>query len=296
LFLSKGVGDLVMSIEQTLGNPDFASEEQLKRKARLRVIRIKILQVSIAAFLLFSWQFLTDHKIMDSFFFGQPTGIWHQLVVWIQNGTAAGSLWYNTYVTLMEATYGFLIGVILGIIFGILLGRNRILAEVFAPYIKIANSIPRVVLGSIFTVIWGLGSTSKIALAFVLVFFPVFFNAFTGTHEADRKLIANARLLGASNSQVTRKVVLPSALSWIMASMHVSFGFAIIGAIVGEFLGSNHGLGLLIATAQATFNPNGVYAAMLVIAIMALTAEWLITQLENRVLNWRPNQNSGAEL
>ena len=81
-----------------------------------------------------------------------------------------------------------------------------------------------------------------------------------------------------------------------MASMHVSFGFAIIGAIVGEFLGSNHGLGLLIATAQATFNPNGVYAAMLVIAIMALTAEWLITQLENRVLNWRPNQNSGAEL
>lgn len=196
----------------------------------------------------------------------------------------------------MEATYGFLIGVLLGVIFGILLGRNRVLAEVFAPYIKIANSIPRVVLGSIFTVIWGLGSTSKIALAFVLVFFPVFFNAFTGTHEADKKLIANARLLGASNAQVTRKVVLPSALSWIMASMHVSFGFAIIGAIVGEFLGSNHGLGLLIATAQSTFNPNGVYAAMLLIGIMALSAEWLITQLENRLLNWRPNQNSGAEL
>jgi NitT/TauT family transport system permease protein len=285
-----------MSIEQTLGNPDFASEEQLRRKARLRVIRIKALQISLAVFLLVSWQVLTDHKIMDSFFFGQPTGVWHQLMVWIHNGTAAGSLWYNSYVTLMEASYGFVIGVILGVIFGILLGRNRILAEVFAPYIKIANSIPRVVLGSIFTVIWGLGSTSKIALAFVLVFFPVFFNAFTGTREADKKLIANARLLGASNSQVTRRVVLPSAFAWIMASMHVSFGFAIIGAIVGEFLGSNHGLGLLIATAQATFNPNGVYAAMLVIAIMALTAEWLITQSENRLLNWRPNENSGAEL
>jgi len=262
----------------------------------MRVLRIKTLQVSLAVFLLVSWQLLADHKIMDPFFFGRPTGVWSQLMTWIKHGTAAGSIWYNAYVTLMESTYGFLIGVILGVIFGIMLGRKRVLAEVFAPYIKIANSIPRVVLGSIFTVIWGLGSTSKIALAFVLVFFPVFFNAFTGTHEADKKLIANARLLGASNRQVTRKVVLPSALSWIMASMHVSFGFAIIGAIVGEFLGSNHGLGLLIATAQATFNPNGVYAAMLIIGIMALSAEWLITQLENRLLNWRPNQNSGAEL
>jgi NitT/TauT family transport system permease protein len=285
-----------MSIDQTAGNPDFATEAQIKSKARLRVIRIKALQVGLAAFLLVSWQVLADHKIMDPFFFGRPTGVWSQLVTWVKHGTAAGSLWFNAYITLMEATYGFLIGVILGVIFGILLGRNRVLADVFAPYIKIANSIPRVVLGSIFTVIWGLGSTSKIALAFVLVFFPVFFNAFTGTHEADKKLLSNARLLGASDRQLTRKVVLPSALSWIMASMHVSFGFAIIGAIVGEFLGSNHGLGLLIATAQATFNPNGVYAAMLIIGVMALTAEWLITKLENRLLNWRPNQNSGAEL
>ena len=260
------------------------------------MLRIKALQIGLATSLLVSWQLLADHNIMDPFFFGRPTGVWHQLMVWVHNGTAVGSLWYNAYVTLTEATYGFLGGVLLGVIFGIALGRHRLLAEVFAPYIKIANSIPRVVLGSIFTVIWGLGSTSKIALAFVLVFFPVFFNAFTGTREADKKLISNARLLGASKGQVTRRVVLPSALSWIMASLHVSFGFAIIGAIVGEFLGSNHGLGLLIATAQATFNPNGVYAAMLIIAIMALAAEWLITQLENRLLNWRPNQNSGAEL
>ena len=285
-----------MSIDQTTGNPDFATEAQMRRKALMRVLRIKSLQIGLAAFLLFSWQFMADHNIMDPFFFGRPSGVWHQLFVWIHNGTAAGSLWYNTYVTLMESTYGFLIGVFFGVIFGIALGRNRILAEVLAPYIKIANSIPRIILGSIFTVIWGLGSPSKIALAFVLVFFPVFFNAFTGTHEADKKLIANARLLGASKRQVTRKIVLPSALSWIMASMHVSFGFAIIGAIVGEFLGSNHGLGLIIATAQATFNPNGVYAAMLIIAIMALAAEWLITQLENRLLNWRPNENSGSEL
>jgi NitT/TauT family transport system permease protein len=277
-------------------NLDFVSEETIKARARNKKLRIHAIQLGLAVSLLVIWQVLADHKIIDSFFFGKPLGIYQQLMTWIHNGTVAGSIWYNAGVTLAESTYGFLIGVVAGIIFGITFARNQTIAEIFAPYIKVANSIPRVVLGSIFIVIWGLGSTSKIALAFVLVFFPVFFNAFQGTREADRKLISNARLLGASKRQVTRQVVLPSALSWIIASMHVSFGFAIIGAIVGEFLGSNHGLGLLIATAQATFNPNGVFAAMLLIAAMALTAEWLITKLENRLLKWRPKEVSDTEI
>jgi NitT/TauT family transport system permease protein len=277
-------------------NPDFASEASIKRKQQSRRFRILGAQLGLAVFLLVAWEQLANHKIIDPFFFGRPSGVWDQLMTWAKHGTAAGSLWYNAGVTLMESTYGFLIGVIGGIIFGVAFARNRTMAEIFAPYIKVANSIPRVVLGSIFIVVWGLGSTSKIALAFVLVFFPVFFNAFQGTREADRKLISNARLLGASKRQVTYKVVMPSALSWITASMHVSFGFAIIGAIVGEFLGSNHGLGLLIATAQATFNPNGVFAAMLLIALMALTAEWLISKLENRLLRWRPKELAEPEL
>ena len=259
-------------------------------------MKIRALQIAISVGLLSSWQFLTDKKILDPFFFGQPTGVAHQLNYWFEHGTDVGSIWLNAWVTLEEATLGFLSGVILGIIFGVFLGRNRIAAEVFAPYIKVSNSIPRVVLGSIFIVWLGLGTISKVALAFVLVFFPVFFNAFQGTREADKKLISNARLLGASKRQVTRSVVMPSALSWITASMHVSFGFALIGAIVGEFLGSQHGLGLIIATAQGTFNPNGVYAAMVIIAVMALSAEWLITRMEDRLLNWRPTQVSGTEI
>lgn len=277
-------------------NEDFLSEEVIKRRALISRFKIHSLQTLFAVLLIGSWQILTDKKILDPFFYGKPSGVWTQLVTWVEHGTAIGSLWVNAWVTLYEATYGFLSGVFLGIIFGIFLGRNKTAADIFAPYIKVSNSIPRVVLGSIFTIWLGLGSVSKVALAFVLVFFPVFFNAFQGTREADAKLIANARLLGASNRQVTRRVVIPSALSWITASMHVSFGFALIGAIVGEFLGAQRGLGLLIATAQGTFNPNGVYAAMLIIAIMALTAEWLITQLENRLLNWRPSQVSGLEL
>ena len=112
------------------------------------------------------------------------------------------------------------------------------------------NSIPRVVLAPIFIMIFGLGLASKVALAFVMVFFVVFANAFQGVREADRAMIANAQILGASPWQLTRSVIIPSAMSWIFASLHVSFGFAIIGAIVGEFVGARYGIGLLIAIAQ----------------------------------------------
>jgi NitT/TauT family transport system permease protein len=176
----------------------------------------------------------------------------------------------------------------MGILCGIALGRNQLLSDVFSIYIKVANSIPRVVLGSIFIVALGLGAASKIALAVVMVFFVVFANAFQGVREADKNLIANARILGASNWQMTRAVVIPSALSWILASLHVSFGFALVGAIVGEFLGAREGMGLLIATAQGSFDSNGVFTAMIVIAVVALIAEWLLTVIEDRLLTWRP--------
>jgi NitT/TauT family transport system permease protein len=167
-----------------------------------------------------------------------------------------------------------------------------LLADVFSIYIKIANSVPRVVLGSIFIIALGLGMASKVALAVVMVFFVVFGNAFQGVREADGNLIANAKILGASSRRITYSVVLPSALTWILASLHVSFGFALVGAVVGEFLGSRQGIGLLIATAQGAFNAAGVFAAMIVLAVVALLAEFLLTQLENRLLKWRPVQFS----
>ena len=196
--------------------------------------------------------------------------------------------------TIYEAGAGFLIGAVMGILCGIALGRNQLLSDVFSIYIKVANSIPRVVLGSIFIVALGLGAASKIALAVVMVFFVVFANAFQGVREADKNLIANARILGASDWQMTRAVVIPSALSWILASLHVSFGFALVGAIVGEFLGAREGMGLLIATAQGSFDSNGVFAAMIVIAVVALIAEWLLTMVEDRLLTWRPGDLSAT--
>lgn len=195
-----------------------------------------------------------------------------------------------------ETVLGWVIGVAAGVVFGVALGRIRFLSDVLGPFIKIMNSIPRIVLGSIFIVAFGLGLESKVLLAVVLVFFAVFFNAFQGTREVDRNLLANAAILGASKWRVTRDVVLPSAFTWIIASLHVSFGFALIGAIVGEFLGATQGLGLLIKTAQGTFNANGVLAAMVIIAIIALIAETIITALEKRILRWRPPALAGPDL
>ncbi len=254
-----------------------------RRKTLLWAARLATLVIIVGG-----WQLLANAKIVDPFFWGKPSGIVTQLKEWAQNGTAYGSIWLQIWTTFKEAVLGFVVGVLAGVIVGVLLGQVRFLAEVASPYIKIANAIPRIVLGSLFTVALGLGIASKVSLASVLVFFVVFFNAFQGVREVDRNLLANARVLGASRLAITRHVVLPSALTWIIASLHVAFGMAIIGAIVGEFLGAQKGLGLVIATAQNNFNPNGVFAAMFIIAVLALTAEGLIALLERRLLSWRP--------
>nr|WP_230419256.1 ABC transporter permease [Undibacterium griseum] len=260
------------------------------RAAHRHYYLVIFLRIALAVLMLAAWETVVEIGWIDAFFFSRPSAIYEQLKIWIVEGTAQGPLWSELLVTMEETVLGFLIGSVLGIICGIALGRNKLASDVFSIYIKIANAIPRVVLGSIFIIMFGLGMGSKIALAVVMVFFVVFGNAFQGVREADKNLIANAYILGASKRQVTFSVVFPSALSWILASLHVSFGFALVGAVVGEFLGARHGIGLLIATAQGTFNAAGVFAAMIVLAVVALAAEYLLTAAENRLLKWRPAQ------
>src|SRR3954449_4037792 len=166
-----------------------------------------------------------------------------------------------------EALIGFVTGSIAGVVIGVALGRNRMAADIFSIYIKVINSIPRVVLAPIFIMILGLGLASKVALSFVMVFFVVFSNAFQGVREADRAMIANAQILGASKWDVTRSVIVPSAMSWIFASLHISFGFAIVGAIVGEFIGSRYGIGFIIQTARGVHDTAEMYAAIVIIVV-----------------------------
>lgn len=265
-----------------------AVERIAQRRLRQRRALIIGLRVLVLVVVLGGWEIGGRTKWIDPFFFSMPSLIFQQIVDWFINGTSQGPLLVQVWVTLEETFLGFLIGSVGGIVCGVVLGRNKLLSDVFSLYIQIANSIPRVVLGSVFVIALGLGMASKVALAVVMVFFVVFGNAFQGVREADRYMIANAQILGASRRQLTTSVVIPSALSWILASLHVSFGFALVGAVVGEFLGSKQGIGLLISTAQGAFNASGVFAAMIVLAVVALTADYLLTTLEKRLLKWRP--------
>jgi len=275
--------------------PASLSDEALARESEIAQAAIRgrrrmiiALRLVVLVAVLGGWEIAARMKWIDPFFYSMPSMIYDQLIEWMRDGTSQGSLWMQVAVTLEETVIGFLIGSIAGVLCGILLGRNKLLSDVFSLYIQIANSIPRVVLGSIFVIALGLGMASKVALAVVMVFFVVFGNAFQGVREADKYMIANAQILGASPRQLTLYVVIPSAMSWILASLHVSFGFALVGAVVGEFLGAKEGIGLLISTAQGAFNASGVFAAMIVLAVVALAADFLLSSLEKRLLKWRP--------
>lgn len=278
--------------------PRVAAKSTERGRARARAERNRSLLVQAGRILILAavlglWEWFARSGVIDPFNFSMPTKIWDQIRQWSLHGTAQGSLWEQIWYTLYEALLGWGIGVVAGVVLGIALGRIRFLADVFGPYVKVLNALPRIVLAPIFLIWFGLGPASKVASAVVLVFFPVFFNAFQGAREVDRDLVANARILGASNRRVTLQVVIPSATSWIFTSLHVSFGFALIGAIVGEYIGATKGLGLLVASSQGTFNAAGVYAAMVILAVVALLAEGLLTFLEKRLFRWKPAE-SGA--
>jgi NitT/TauT family transport system permease protein len=258
------------------------------RAARNHKILVYGARVLLLVGLIGLWEGLARAAVIDPFNFSMPSKIWDQMAQWALNGTPQGSLWEQIWYTLYEALLGWVIGVIGGVVLGIALGRIRFLADVLGPYIKVLNALPRIVLAPIFLIWFGLGPASKVASAVVLVFFPVFFNAFQGAREVDRNLVANSRILGASPRQVTLQVVIPSATSWIFTSLHVSFGFALIGAIVGEYIGATKGLGLLVSASQGTFNAAGVYAAMAILAVVALLAEGLLAFLEKRLFRWKP--------
>jgi NitT/TauT family transport system permease protein len=266
------------------------AQRRYRSRARLWLVRLAVVVVWLG-----SWELAATHWI-DPFFYSKPSAIWQRLVDWFGTGTAFGSVWTQILTTLQETVLGFIIGAAGGILLGILLGRARFVADVAAPFIKAANAVPRIVLASLFVIWFGLGLSSKVATAVVLVFFAVFFNAFQGAREVDRNLVNNARILGATRTQVLTSIVVPSAMSWIFASLHAAFGFALIGAVVGEYAGADKGLGLLIANAQGTFDSAGIYAGMIIITVIALVAEWLISLLENRLLRWRPPVQHEAQI
>src|SRR5664280_1041508 len=214
-----------------------------------------VLQVLVAVVSIALWHVLTTYQIFGAvlllppFFFSNPLDVAQQIVAWF----ASGVIWKHLWVTLIESILAFVLGSIGGVLVGFWFARQPRTAAVFDPYVKMVNALPRVVLAPIFTLWLGLGIWSKVALGVTLVFFIVFFNVYQGVKEVSPTVLANARMLGMSERQSMRHVYWPSALSWMFSSLHTSVGFAVVGAVVGEYLGSAAGLGYLIQQAEGTF-------------------------------------------
>ena len=252
-------------------------------------VTLLLLQALVAIVSVVAWHLLTTYPVfgkilLPPFFFSNPLDVAQQIVNWF----ATGVIWKHLWVTLIEALLAFVIGSIGGVLVGFWFARQPRTAAVFDPYDKMANALPRVVLAPIFTLWLGLGIWSKVALGVTLVFFIVFFNVYQGVKEVSRTVLDNGRMLGMSERQLMRHVYWPSALSWMFSSLHTSVGFAVVGAVVGEYLGSAAGLGYLIQQAEGVFDVAGVFAGMFVLAAFVIVIDWLVTLVEMRLLVWRP--------
>ena len=260
-----------------------------KRLPSRPVILLMQLGVLISFFLI--WHVLTATGILSPFFFGTPGAVLAR--TWAD--FASGVIWYHLGITLLETALAFVIGTVAGIAFGFWFARAPLVSLVFDPYIKAINALPRVVLAPIFALWLGLGIWSKVALGVTLVFFIVFFNVYQGVKEVSPVVLANARMLGASSRDLFRHVYLPSALSWVFSSLHTAVGFAMVGAVVGEYLGSAAGLGYRIHQAEGVFDTVGVFSGMLVLTIFVVLIDAAVTMIEKPLLHWRPQDDHGGQ-
>jgi NitT/TauT family transport system permease protein len=240
-------------------------------------------RAGLAVVLLGAWQAGAAVGWIDPFFFSRPSDIAQRIGTWVSSGT----LWQHLVVTLEEAMLGLITGGGVGVSAGFALARSQFAARVLEPYIMMLNAVPRVVLAPLFLLWFGLGIWSKVALAATLVFFVMFFSAYQGVRDADRVIIDNVCMLGATERQLVQHVLIPSALSWIFSSLQVSLGFAVVGAVVGEYLGATRGLGYVIAQAEGTFDTTGVFAGMFVLSIVVVGASAVVSRLERWLLRWK---------
>ena len=257
--------------------------------------KLVLLQILIAVVVVMLWHVLSTENyfgvaVLPPFFFSTPGDVAERIVRLF----AGGTIWRHLWVTLSESMLAFAIGSAGGVLVGFWFARKPIVAAVFDPYVKMVNALPRVVLAPIFTLWFGLGIWSKVALGVTLVFFIVFFNVYQGVKETSPAVLANARMLGMNDRALMRHVYWPSALSWMFSSLHTAVGFAVVGAVVGEYLGSAAGLGYLIQQAEGIFDVAGVFAGMFILAAFVLAIDAAVTMVERRLMVWQPAAQSRA--
>jgi sulfonate transport system permease protein len=244
--------------------------------------------------------------LLDPYFISKPTEIFEHFLILsclksklgVFNGWFNGdfskcmartenNLWVATGVTLKNTFFGFITGVLSGFAAGLILGRSDRLSAIFQPFITAVNSIPRIALAPIIVLAFGIGDTSKIVTSWIVVVFLVFFNTFEGARSIDEGFINVARLLGASEWQITRTVVIPSTMAWVFASLVPAISFALIGVIVGEFIGAERGIGRLIIESEARAEASGMMVAVIVLMLVGVALSALIRRLQSYLLRWQ---------
>jgi NitT/TauT family transport system permease protein len=234
-----------------------------------------------------------DNDRQAAFFFGEPLKMGERIWAWF---VVDADIYQHLAVTLAETLMAFAIGATLGLGGGLWLALSPMASAILEPYIKAANAMPRIILAPIFSVWFGLGMGSKVALGVTLVFFIVFFNVYQGVKEVSPVVLANARMLGASQHQLLRHVYLPSATAWVFSSLHTSVGLAFVGAVVGEYLGSSQGVGYLILQAEGSFDINTVMAGIVVLTVFALALDALVGRIETALMKWQPKAGETEKL
>jgi NitT/TauT family transport system permease protein len=264
---------------------------------------LRVWQIALLVALLLFWHamtkpgllpnFMFDNDRQAAFFFGEPLVVAGRIWSWF---VTQADIYRHLWVTLVETLLAFGIGAVLGLAAGLWLALQPMASALLEPYIKAMNSMPRIILAPIFSVWFGLGIGSKVALGVTLVFFIVFFNVYQGVKEVSPVVLANARMLGASQRQLLRHVYLPSAMAWVFSSLHNSVGLAFVGAVVGEYLGSSQGVGYLILQAEGSFDINTVMAGILVLTAFALLLDAAVTRIETRLMKWQPKSGETEKL
>ncbi|MFN0263604.1 ABC transporter permease [Tepidamorphus sp. 3E244] len=241
-----------------------------------------LMQALVGVLIMLAW-YASSGTLVDSFMISDPVAVARRTYGWFASGEIYKHMWATIYATLI----GFAIGSIAGIVGGVLLGLSPFLSRLLNPYIWAFNALPKVALAPLFILWFGLGIESKIALAAVLVVFIVFVNTFAGVREVDRDLVDSLKLMKASRAQLLTKVVLPSATSWIFVGLKTAVPYAVIGTIIGELIAANRGLGYLVQKAGSEFDTAGVFAALFVIAIIAVVINELVGLLQTRLESWK---------
>ena len=249
--------------------------------------KIQVVRILLVGVFLLWWEILSIEKIIDPFFFSQPS----KIIIDFLEMIIDGFIFYHIWVTIQEALIGFLMGGLFGIFIAFILGSSQFWAKVFDPIIMTIYGIPRIALAPLFILWFGLGLVSKIVFSFVLVFFLVFFNTFAGLKNINKGIVDTILIMGASKRQVLCKVIFPSVSPWILAGLKSGLGMSLLGAIVGEYVGGNAGLGWMINYAAGLFETTRVYSCLLILAILVVIMNEGLNKMERRLLKWRPQDD-----